>query len=1037
MGFLVDAPPSLKLWRASLAHGVREGAGRAHVGQTTSDVRPAPPQGNNNGNGIGRREGEVWRIPQQSLEVQGAMRMSGSHEPAPIPAPNATRQTVERLVNQYRHNADQYASDSYKEAQLRQEFIDPLFEALGWDMANKQGFAEQYKEVVHEASVKISGETKAPDYCFRIGGQRKFFLEAKKPSVHVKDDPAPAYQLRRYAWSAKLPLSILTDFEEFAVYDCRKRPKQDDEASVARVDFITYDEYLERLDDIYTIFANESILKGSFDRYVQDTRRKRGTSEVDAEFLKEIEAWREMLAKDIAKHNPALSVHDLNFAVQATIDRILFFRIAEDRGVEEYGRLRGLVNGSRLYASLCDLYHEADEKYNAGLFDFSDTGDTLCPRLTISDQALKPILSKLYYPECPYEFSVLGADILGAVYEQFLGKVIRLTPSHRAKVEEKPEVKKAGGVYYTPTYIVDYIVEHTVGEALKEAKTPNKAGKLRILDPACGSGSFLLGAYQYLLNWHLDYYSSHSPKKHTKGKEPAIVQVGEKDWRLSTFERKRILQNNIYGVDIDAQAVEVTKLNLLLKCMEGETSETVDSQLRLTHERVLPNIDDNIKCGNSLIGPDYYEGRQQRMFDEDEMRRVNAFDWQAEFEEIMAAGGFDCVIGNPPYGRVTEEVLKSYFEGSFDASEGRLDMYELFVQRGLQLCREGGLFGYIVPSPVLTNLYGRKLRHDVLLKHSIEEITNFSMDVFPDPTIHTCIIVVRRQAPTRQHVRVRKGVTAVGELEEQYDYQVAQETLGKGPNATFDIFIDPMTRSVLQKLSARAQPLGNVCFIRQCIKTGNDPVYVKRFERRPGDPWKPTLRGKSISRYATLQTDLYVQYGPWLARNWKNTSFYETPKIGIRETGRRLVATLDAEHRYFLSSLYAIYPRSDAEPHSLRYLLGLLNSTLATYVMKVVALELTRGAFTKLRTNQLARLPMRVIDFDDPADVARHDKMVGLVERILELHKRLAEAKTQRDRELLQRQINATDQEIDKLVYELYGLTEEEIAIVEGSAGGD
>ena len=277
------------------------------------------------------------------------------------------------------------------------------------------------------------------------------------------------------------------------------------------------------------------------------------------------------------------------------------------------------------------------------------------------------------------------AEILGQVYEQFLGKVIRLTKGHQAKVEEKPEVRKAGGVYYTPAYIVDYIVRHTVGKLLegrsrksevgdaksqagigeseppeqrraategekgRRAMTPAQAAKLRILDPACGSGSFLIGAYQYLLDWHRDWYTTDGAEKHAQGRNPKLYRGAAGDWRLTTAEKKRILLNNIYGVDIDPQAVEVTKLSLLLKVLEGESKETVNNQLRLLHERALPDLAGNIKCGNSLIGPDFYKGQQMSLLDDEQRYRVNVFDWQAEFPGVFKAGGFDAVIGNPPY----------------------------------------------------------------------------------------------------------------------------------------------------------------------------------------------------------------------------------------------------------------------------------------------------------------------------------------------------------------------------------------------------
>lgn len=325
---------------------------------------------------------------------------------------------ISNLVERFRSNIDAYKNPSYNETQLRREFIDPFFETLGWDVANKAGYAEQYKDVIHEDAIKIAGATKAPDYCFRIGGVRKFFLETKKPYIDIKDQISPAYQLRRYAWSSKLPISILTDFEEFAIYDCRLRPNPNDRASIGRVRYYTYAEYLNSFEEIYNLFSKESALKGSFDKFAKSDRQKRGTSEVDAEFLKEIESWREALAKNIAMKNPKLSVRELNFAVQLTIDRIIFLRMCEDRGVEQYGNLQALLNGTNIFQRLRQLFFHADDKYNSGLFDFK--ADQITPALIIDDKPLKEIFKNLYYPESPYEFSVLGADILGNVYEQFL-----------------------------------------------------------------------------------------------------------------------------------------------------------------------------------------------------------------------------------------------------------------------------------------------------------------------------------------------------------------------------------------------------------------------------------------------------------------------------------------------------------------------------------------------------------------------------------------------------------------------------------------
>ncbi|MCF8128093.1 MAG: N-6 DNA methylase [Deltaproteobacteria bacterium] len=284
--------------------------------------------------------------------------------------------------------------------------------------------------------------------------------------------------------------------------------------------------------------------------------------------------------------------------------------------------------------------------------------------------------------------------------------------AHQAKIEEKPEVRKAGGVFYTPVYIVDYIVKSTVGKLLEGKKPGSRGGvsQLRILDPACGSGSFLIGAYQYLLDWHRDEYVK-EPEKWARGKNPSIYQSQKGEWHLTTDERKRILLNNIYGVDVDDQAVQITRLSLLLKVLEGEDEQSIGKQLKMFQERVLPDLSKNIKCGNSLIGPDYYSGGQLSMFDDEAVYRINAFDWETEFDDIISRGGFDAVIGNPPY--VRQEGLsafKPYFQKNYSVYNGVADLYVYFIEKGFSLLKEKGLFSYIVANKWLRANYGKSLR---------------------------------------------------------------------------------------------------------------------------------------------------------------------------------------------------------------------------------------------------------------------------------------------------------------------------------------
>jgi len=257
-----------------------------------------------------------------------------------MPAPDILKD----LVKRFDEHRETYRSGKYNETQLRREFLDPFFEALGWDVFNKQSYAELYKDVIHEDSLMIEGENKAPDYAFRIGGQRKFFVEAKKPAVNIEMNIHPAFQLRRYAWSAKLPISILTDFEEFAVYDCRTKPDKKDKAALGRIALYSFKEYVDKWDEIAAVFSRDAVLKGSFDQYAEGLKGKKGTVEVDDAFLAEIERWRDLLAKNIAIRNPSLSVRELNYAVQMTIDRIVFLRICEDRGVERDEQLKEIAN---------------------------------------------------------------------------------------------------------------------------------------------------------------------------------------------------------------------------------------------------------------------------------------------------------------------------------------------------------------------------------------------------------------------------------------------------------------------------------------------------------------------------------------------------------------------------------------------------------------------------------------------------------------------------------------------------------------------
>jgi len=966
-----------------------------------------------------------------------------------MPAPNSVKQ----LIDTFGNNLDFYKSDQYNEYQLRQEFLDPFFKSLGWDMDNEAGLAPQYRDVIHEASIKIGGSTKAPDYAFSIHGQYKFFLEAKKPVVNVQNDIDPAYQLRRYGWSAKLPISILTDFEEFAIYDCRKRPKRGEKASTSRLGYFRFTDYIQKWDELCATFSKEAILKGSFDKYTVDAKRHRGTETVDEAFLEEIENWRNLLARNFALRNAKLSARDLNFAVQMTIDRLIFLRICEDRGTEDYKRLSILLNGGRVYPRLLEQFMQADARYNSGLFHFSEekgrgAPDNITPKLELDDKVLKEILSKLYYPESPYEFSVLPADILGQVYEQFLGKTIRLTSGHQAKIEEKPEVRKAGGVYYTPNYIVDYIVKNTLGRLLDGSNPAKprpialtKAAEIRVLDPACGSGSFLIVAYQYLLDWHLRQYTADPQtsepdegkiKHHCGGKNPKIYQSFDGAWKLTTDERKRILGNSIFGVDIDAQAVEVTKLSLLLKVVEGEAQQIRQRNWIRERQRILPDLASNIKCGNSLIGPDLYDNEQMLLLDEETQYRINVFDWHQGFPEIMQRGGFDCVIGNPPYGALLGKADKEYIKAKYKSYKSRYDSYIYFIEKAMQLLSRGGRAGYITPELWLRLEYAEPLRRLIADDFFLSEVLIHGENVFASAVVSTSSIFISTEESSREILIRRK----------QGDWILSVSDWIATDKFRLDFRLSPDVRQTVDKIQKRGSiPLGSLGHIIQGITPYDryrgqsaDTIKNRAYHHtaKVDNSCGKWLQGKDLSRYKMSWSGEWLRYGEWLAAP-REARFFNGERLLFREVpgkGKRIQASITCETSYYGHSITPFIPHEEL-PYSLKYFLGLANSKLMSWYGDLILPNFGKDVFPKLNPKDIKEIPIRPISFDNPDDVAKHNKMVSLVERMLDLHQKKADENNPETLRRLETQIAATDHQIDRLVFDLYDLTPKEIAIVE------
>lgn len=1008
-----------------------------------------------------------------------------------MPAP----ESVLTLISNFERNYETYVKGHYNETQVRRDFIDPLFTALGWDMDNKSGYAEEYRDVVHEDAIKIGSSMRAPDYSFRVGGTRKFFVEAKKPSVKIKDDPDAAFQLRRYGWSAKLPLSILTDFEEFAVYDCRVKPDKADKASTARLFYFSYRDLADKWDEISAIFSKEAVLQGSFDRFAGASKGKRGTTEVDDEFLSEIEAWRIALASNIALRNSAITSTELNYAVQQTIDRIIFLRICEDRGIEPYGRLQGLTSGAGVYDRLQNFFHEADDKYNSGLFHYRkekgrlELPDELTPSLQIDDKPLKEIFKHLYYPECPYEFSVIGADILGSVYEQFLGKIIRIAPGRRPVLELKPEVRKAGGVYYTPAYVVKYMIKHSLGRVF-EHRSLKQAGGLRVVDPACGSGSFLIGAYQYLLDWYQAKYVEDGVEKHSKGKQPRLRSAGVDKWRLTTTEKKRILLEHIFGVDIDAQAVEVTKLSLLLKVLEGESAESIGTSGKLFHERVLPDLDANIRCGNSLISSDFCTSDRSQA----QIKSVNVFDWEDEFPGVFADGGFDAIVGNPPYIDVKEmpQEVKTELSRTYRSAQQRFDLYVPFIEKGLQLLRPKGYLSYIVPSMFMRREYGSDIRKVIVEESNLSRVVDFGTNqVFKGPLNYVAILVLERGVKSRPFDVVtfdRTGLDA-SELEKFLNGEGVEPGISKFSMKSASLtteagwqFVDEAKAAFANRLFSTKSSLGDITkYVSEGIHSGKDEVFF--IPRGRADELKleqgtlfPLAKGKDVHRYEPVDAKAFAhsvlytydlgsgsvlpeaRLKKQFPRTWdylkasrdlltgrdyfdkSSKEWYELwcPRDPALFTLRKIIGpeiankgefTISNRPLFANNKLKVIVLKPDVK-EELEFVLGLLNSRLLTYLHRLIAPPKSNNYF-EVKSRIVGRLPIKRINFSVSKDKAKHDSIVSSVKSLLAKNEALANLKSPHEVKLVQRQIIALERGIDEAVYDLYELSNEEISLVE------
>jgi len=972
------------------------------------------------------------------------------------------------LVSQFGKRRPHYKSQSYDEAALRNDYLNPFWRALGWDLENLEGLPQSLREVEIESRVDVAGRKKKADYLFRTDGLNRFVCEAKRPGEELSRF---AFQVQRYAYNFQVYLAILTDFEELYVYVVGGTPNPKSPFDPIRK--FHYSQYPLLVEELWNLLSRENVGTGSIDHFLAELPKKelKGKAhqgwlirperirKVDTDFLNFIENCRKDLANDLVESNSRITwdENNLNEAVQRILDRILFIHICEDRDIDVNGTLESVLKDWQsqkfqqpLYPSLVKLFRILDKgkerSFNGGLFapHFSEN-------LKVSDSFLSSFLEDLAGEDSPYLFNIIPVEILGSIYERFIGKTFRISSSGKVQPFDKSGKRasgkrKAEGIYYTPQFIVKFIVENTVGKLIKN-KTPDEVSKIKILDPACGSGSFLIGAlnrlYEYYREWLKD-----NPKK----QRPDLCWYdSDQNLHLTTGLKRQIVLNNLYGVDLDPQAVEVSQFSLYLKILEGETRFSLAAEHPLFKgETILPDLKNNIRLGNSLIENDYFD-----LFPNgDEVKRIRALDWKAAFPEVMKNGGFDAVIGNPPWGQKAVDFTpeeKEYLKLHYQSAHGILDLFKLFSERALKLTRDQGYWGMILPDIILLKDYP-EIRKIILENSRIEWIA-YSGLAFENVNLESVILVCskfRSDLMTKHKINVLLSIPTLGAREIKPERKIPQSLYWKLRGFKFNIHLDQDKLALLDKLNTLPK-LANFLEAHEGIHSGNIRSKLFLPKKRNRYCRKLIFGREEIRRYEMDWKGQWVNYNPEIINkrsgeyaNLGHEYYFSLPKILVRRTGNYILAVPDFDGYFASNNQFVVFKKNQQvdqkkrkeEPPSLFYFTGILNSNSMTWYFRTVQ-PVSGNLFPELKINHIHDFPVPQMDIYNASDQDQHNQMVTLVKRDMDLLRQLRKASSDRDRRTLESGIQATGHSINQLVYKLYKLTDEEIAMVEKELPGN
>lgn len=950
---------------------------------------------------------------------------------------------VKILVEDFRANESYYLATTYSEASVRQDFIDKLFTILGWDVAHNFQKNPFEQEVKVEKPQKQEGyqSQKRADYAFALAPnfkQPQFFVEAKKPSRLLRQNRDDYFQTAKYGWNSQTGISILTDFQEIVIIDCRFKP--DFETILQNeITYYNYQEFLdeEKFAEFYFLFSREAVSEGKLRTYVESLPKPKVKGKqlklfagkykaIDEDFLEYIDEIRKNLAIAFYQNNPNLEDYELTEATQRTIDRLVFMRFLEDKSIEPEDIIHLIATAQFPWQKFVETCKRFDAKYNGIIFKKHFIDDDFAGA---NEELFRNICTDLDHTNTPYDFNYFPIHILGNIYERFLGKVITIE-NDVANIELKPEVRKAGGVFYTPKYIVDYIVENTVGKLIAD-KTPKQISALTFADIACGSGSFLIGVYEYLLDYHLKYFNE-NPDEAKKAN--CIYSAENNVYVLSIKQKQNILTNNVFGVDIDQQATEVTQVSLFLKLLEDETMATANDMNVLFAEKILPDLSGNIKCGNSLIGWEIMDGQ---LFEQKEMRKLNPFGFEEAFPKMFKNGGFDAIVGNPPYVKVSEKLIIDYLKKKYKHQNYQLDLYLIFLERYHQILSSKGLVGVIIPNTWLQSITFTSIRKYLVNDFLWHKILHSKKHIF-DAVVDTHVLIFEKNNLDKENL-VQIDLV---ENEDIIFYQNLEQKNFSTNGEIINILAKPEETDLYNKIKKNSFLIKDVTtsnvgvkpfqvgkgIPKQTREIVTEKPFVKIKQDRPeGKNWLPLMRGSLMNKYVNYwKNDSWIQYGEWLAEPKRKEFFDAEEKIIVRQTSDRIIATIIGKDIIARDNLHIIISKSV----NLKFVLAILNSKLADFYYYQINPE--RGeVLAQVKKSHVEQLPLPKINSENQN---LHDDLVVLVEQMLKAKEDEQHAKTAMDKNISERRCANLDSRINQIVYQLYDLTAEEINLVEGNA---